>query len=355
MVSVTLKNITKRFGDVIALKNISFKADDNKIVTLLGPSGCGKTTTLRIIAGFTTPDSGDVLFDNRSVINDPPQKRNIGFVFQNIALFPHMTAFDNISFGLETRNWSKEKIKLRVKELAEMLHIESLLTRYPRELSVGQQQRVAIARALAPNPDVLLLDEPLSALDINLRDELRLEIKRIQKTLGTTMIYVTHDLSDAFSIGDKIVILNNGEIQQIGTPYEIYFNPKTEFVAKFLQVTNFFEGTIISIENKFAKVDVNGHIFLIECKQNFVKKEKITFIVRPEDFMINPIKSLENIFEVTIDSFNFKGSFVEINATFESMMLKILTTSKEIIPLLVKGTKLKVGFSPKVISIIQNS
>jgi len=358
MVSVTLDGVTKRFGDVVALNKVSFTAEHGNLVVLLGPSGCGKTTTLRIIAGFINPDSGDVLFDGVSVLDKPPKDRNIGFVFQTIALFPHMTAFENIAFGLETRNWEKQRIKTRVLELAKLFHIDTLLDRYPRELSVGQQQRVAIARALAPNPNVLLLDEPLSALDVNLRDELKLEIKKVQEKLKTTMIYVTHDLTEAFSIGNKIVILKDGEVQQIGSPLEIYYSPKNRFVVDFLQVTNMFTGEIKEFSDKYAVIDVNGSTFRILLRKPMQIGKKITFIVRPEDLILNPSHAnqlFDNIFEMVVENVDFKGPFMEVLGRFEDMRIRILTTSKNYLPKLKSGMKINVGFSSSTVSILQNS
>jgi len=234
MVKIILENITKKFGDFTALRGISLEVDDGEFMALLGPSGSGKSTLLYTIAGIYRPTSGRVYFDDRDVTNVPPKDRNVGLVFQNWALYPHMTVFKNIAFPLELRKVPKDEIERKVREVADMLRIGSLLDRYPWQLSGGQQQRVAIARALVKEPDVLLLDEPLSNLDALLRLEVRAELKRLQKELGITAVYVTHDQAEALAMADRIAVIREGTILQVGTPDEVYYKPRYRFVGGFL-------------------------------------------------------------------------------------------------------------------------
>lgn len=235
MVGVELERVTKRFGRVVAVNNVSLEVPDGRFYVLLGPSGSGKTTLLYLVAGIYKPTSGRILFGGRDVTRMPPSERNVGLVFQNYALYPHMTVYDNIAFPLRLRkDASKGSVDSRVREVAKLLRIEELLDRYPSQLSGGQQQRVALARALVKEPSVLLLDEPLSNLDALLRVHIRSELKRLQRELGITAIYVTHDQSEAMALADRIVVLNTGVVQQVGSPDEIYENPRNVFVASFI-------------------------------------------------------------------------------------------------------------------------
>ncbi len=234
MVRIALEGITKRFGDFTALRSITLKINDKEFMALLGPSGSGKSTLLYTIAGIYRPTEGRIYFDGKDITDIPPKDRNVGLVFQNWALYPHMKVFDNIAFPLELRKAPKQDIEAKVREVSQMLHIEDLLDRYPWQLSGGQQQRVAIARALVKEPDVLLLDEPLSNLDALLRIEVRAELKRLQKELGITAVYVTHDQAEALAMADRIAVIRAGKILQVGTPDEVYYRPKYRFVGGFL-------------------------------------------------------------------------------------------------------------------------
>jgi thiamine transport system ATP-binding protein len=280
---VTVKDVTKRFGTTIALENVSLEVGDGELVALVGPSGCGKTTLLRLIAGFEAPDAGDILFDGRSVLGVPPERRGIGLVFQNYALFPHMTVFQNVAYGLKFRpnpptpfpkreggaplphpfplrlrrgsgRGKRGRGRGRVRELLELVGLSGLEDRMPSELSAGQQQRVALARALAPNPQVLLLDEPLSALDAKLRERLRLEIKKIQRTLKITTVYVTHDQEEALAVADRVAVMSVAHLEQIGTPHEVYNTPATEFVARFIGRGNILPGELVGADAKHVLV-----------------------------------------------------------------------------------------------------
>jgi ABC-type Fe3+/spermidine/putrescine transport system ATPase subunit len=242
--NLLLENVSKEFNRLAAVKEVSLEIGEGEFVTLLGPSGCGKTTTLRMIAGFETPTSGRIRYDGR-VINDLiPQRRNFGIVFQSYALFPHMKVRENVAFGLKMHRYPKDRIRARVAELLAMVGLEGHEEKYPPELSGGMQQRVALARALAPSPEVILLDEPLSALDAKIRVKLRAEIKQLQTDLGITTIYVTHDQEEALSISDRVVVMNQGRIEQIDRPLDIYKNPRSRYVADFVGTSNFFDGEL---------------------------------------------------------------------------------------------------------------
>ncbi len=274
MVSVELREILKILGD-FRLEIESLKAKEGEFLTLLGPSGCGKTTTLRIIAGFEKPDKGEVLFNSKVMNEIPPYERNIGIVFQDYALFPHMTVFKNIAFGLELRKLPRGEIEKKVRWALKLVGLEGFENRYPEQLSGGQQQRVALARALVIEPEVLLLDEPLSNLDAKIRERLRGEIKRIQKELSITTIYVTHDQEEAMAISDRIAVMNDGRIEQVGKALELYYNPKTEFVAKFLGLSN-----ILELEAE------NGKACLGKLCFNVGKDGKVRIFFRPESVYI---------------------------------------------------------------------
>jgi len=242
-----IRNLKKTFGKVPAVDNVSLAVNSGQLVSFLGPSGCGKTTTLRMIAGLEHPDSGDILVNGKSVLSLAPWKRNCGFVFQSYALFPHMTVRENIAYGLRLRKWPQDRIEQKIDSVVRLLGIENLLDRKPKQISGGQQQRVAVARALAIEPDILLMDEPLANLDAKLRDKIRIELRQIQKNTGVTTVYVTHDQEEAFALSDFIVIMNQGKIEQMGTPYEIFTKPATEFVAGFVGNSNMVRGRVESL------------------------------------------------------------------------------------------------------------
>ena len=256
--AVELSAIAKRFGAVTAVHKMDLTIDEGSFVTLLGPSGCGKTTTLRMIAGLLDPSEGEITIKGRSVTRTPIHKRNLGIVFQNYALFPHKTIYDNVAFGLKYRNESQSAIDAKVRQALDLVQLPDLSRRFPRELSGGQQQRIALARAIVIEPDVLLLDEPLSALDANLREDMRVELKRIQAQLGITTIFVTHDQSEALAMSDSIVVMSKGHIEQVGDPEEVYVNPASAFVARFLGNSNLLQGRIASRSGNEVEVIVDG-------------------------------------------------------------------------------------------------
>ena len=301
---IELKNINKKYDNNIVLNNLSLSIKKNEFVTLLGPSGCGKTTTLKIIAGFENADSGTVLFKNEDISTLPPFKRQLNTVFQKYALFPHMNVYDNIAFGLVIKKLPKSEIDKKVKDILSMVSLSGFEKRSIDSLSGGQQQRVAIARALVNEPEVLLLDEPLGALDLKLRKEMQYELKRIQQEVGITFIYVTHDQEEALTMSDKIVIMKGGEIQQVGTPQEIYNEPVNKYVANFIGESNVISGVMI----EDYKVKFDDQIF--DCVDfGFKPNEKVDVVLRPEDIDIVPLEQGKITGEVL--SVLFKGVWNE--------------------------------------------
>ena len=256
--AVELKSVVKRYGDFTAVHKTDLDIPEGSFLTLLGPSGCGKTTTLRMIAGLTGITEGDILIKSRRVNDLPIHKRNLGIVFQNYALFPHRTVQQNVAFGLKYRNTPKEEAERRVREALELVQLPQMADRMPAQLSGGQQQRIALARSIVIQPDVLLLDEPLSALDANLREDMRIELKRIQHTLGITTVFVTHDQSEALAMSDRIVVMSAGHVEQVGSPEEVYNRPSSEFVARFLGNSNILTGTVIDAAGPAAKLELDG-------------------------------------------------------------------------------------------------
>lgn len=287
MESLVIKDLEKKFGDVEVLKKINLNVEEGEFVSLLGPSGCGKTTTLRIIAGLLEKSGGEVIINGNNVENVPVHKRNNGMVFQNYALFPHMTVAQNVEYGLKQQKVPKAERKKKVKEGLELVHLEWLGDRYPKQLSGGQQQRVALARALVLKPNLLLLDEPLSNLDAKLREEMQVEIRNIQKKLNVTTIFVTHDQKEALSMSDKIAVMNKGMIEQYGTPEEIYENPKTEFVATFLGYSNLVRGTVESMEGDILTASSNFGQIRMQRKDGLSIGSRILGSVRPERMVLS--------------------------------------------------------------------
>ena len=288
MVKVTVEGLIKKFGEVVAVDDASFEAKERCFLTLLGPSGCGKTTILRCIAGLEVPDAGRICFDSievtlgRNIV--PPERRQVGMVFQSYAVWPHMTVFDNIAFPLKIRKMSSSEIKNRVAKILDVVKLSGLEHRYATQLSGGQQQRVALARALVYDPNVLLLDEPLSNLDAKLRESMRLELKEIQKSLGITTIYVTHDQLEAMVLSDTIVVLDKGKVQQIGTPKELYERPANKFVAEFVGSSNLIEGKIVELQKAENLAVVDTPIGLITCYNvwNLSEGSRVLIAIRPE-------------------------------------------------------------------------
>jgi spermidine/putrescine ABC transporter ATP-binding subunit len=281
--AINLIKVTKKFGSVIAVDSVSLQIPRGKFLTLLGSSGSGKSTILMMIAGFYEPNTGEILLEGELVTPIPPYKRNIGMVFQNYALWPHMSVFKNVAFPLKMHKTPRGEINTKVKEVLELIQLRGFENRLPRELSGGQQQRVALARALVFNPKVLLMDEPLGALDKKLREHMQIELRKIQQNLGITVVYVTHDQEEALTMSDSIVVLDEGKIQQIGSPKELYERPKTKFVADFIGESNIIEGVITKNENGFLTIYINDiAYFKIQKTIDYKINKKLLVAVRPE-------------------------------------------------------------------------
>src|SRR5215216_1815499 len=300
MAYLTLSNISKQFGDSYAVQDFNLDVEKGEFVSFLGPSGCGKTTTLRMVAGFEIPTTGTIKLGGADITNKAPNQRNVGMVFQSYALFPNMNVSQNIGFGLRVRKASEAEIKERVKEMVSLVNLEKHADKYPFQLSGGQQQRVSLARALAISPQVLLLDEPLSALDAKIRVSLRAEIRAIQKRLGITAVFVTHDQEEALSISDRIVVMNTGVIEQVGTPFQIYNFPETEFVANFVGSLN----TTVAAVTDPAKglVSVDSVQFISAAKMDDLKKgDNVRIAIRPERFSFASEVKKANVVDCRIE------------------------------------------------------
>jgi len=342
-VIIDLKNISVSFDGQPILKDLNLYIRDGEFITLLGPSGCGKTTTLRIIAGFLEPDSGEVIFEGKVINGVPAYKRQVNTIFQRYALFPHLNVFDNIAFGLKQQKKSKAEIQKTVEEMLALVNLKGFEKRNIASLSGGQQQRVAIARALAVKPRVLLLDEPLGALDLKLRKDMQVELKNIQQRLGITFIYVTHDQEEALSMSDTIVVMDSGEIQQIGTPTDIYNEPKNAFVADFIGESNILDG----IMHGDFSVEFQGIKF--QCvDKGFGKEEPVDVVVRPEDVDIVPVEEGMLCGEVT--SVTFKGVHYEIIVDIDGFKWMIQTTDYSAV-----GDKIGISIKPEEIQVMKKS
>ena len=313
MISVSFDSVSKKFDRVNALDNVSLDIRAGELFFLLGPSGCGKTTALRTVAGFYTPDGGSICFDDRDMTKVPPHKRNTGMVFQNYALWPHLTARGNVEYGLKVRKTPRDEMKRRVDEALEMVRLGNLGERYPNELSGGQQQRVALARALVIRPDVLLLDEPLSNLDAQLRLEMRREIKRLHEATGVTAIYVTHDQNEALSIADRMAIMRDGKVMQVGAPREIYRRPNSRFVAEFIGETNFLPGVLKEQSAEGCLVETPVGPLRAATPENIATGAEVWCSIRPEAWRIGAAGS--NSFAARIESTTYLGETEQLAAT----------------------------------------
>jgi putative spermidine/putrescine transport system ATP-binding protein len=306
MATVSLQGVTKRYGQVVAVSNVTLDVDDGEFVALLGPSGCGKTTTLQILAGFVEATSGDILIEGKPMRGIPPHKRNIGVVFQNYALFPHLTVFDNVAFGLKMRNVERAQVVGRVRRALDLVQLKGLDQRYSRELSGGQQQRVALARALVIEPEVLLLDEPLSNLDANLREQMRFEIREIQKRIGITTVFVTHDQTEAMAAADRMVVMSKGEIRQIGTAREIYERPRDLFVATFIGQANLLGGKVAGVREGEVEIALDvGQPAVARHGGHAQVGDATSLALRPEDF--------ELATEENLSKNNLRGRVIRVN------------------------------------------
>lgn len=343
-VIISLQDVDKNFDDERVVKKLNLSVEEGEFLTMLGPSGCGKTTTLRMIAGFEDPTSGQIFLEGRDVEGKKPNERDVNTVFQNYALFPHMNVFDNIAFGLVEKKVKKDEIRRRVEEMIKLVRLDGLEKRMPSQMSGGQKQRVAIARALVNRPKVLLLDEPLGALDLKLRKQMQVELKHLQKQLGITFIYVTHDQEEALTMSDRIAVMNRGNLEQVGTPEEIYNHPETKFVADFIGESNIIEGYIEEMSEDSIEVTMESGKARIG-ETGYRLEEMVYLCVRPENLKLSTEQ---------VEGFRFRGQVREhifvgsINKTMVEMpngqMLKAETPAEdELIPV---GTVVNVYWNP---------
>ena len=343
---VIIKNAVKRYGDFTALHGVSLNIEKGEFFTLLGPSGCGKTTLLRMIAGFNSIEGGDFYFGENRINDVPAHKRDIGMVFQNYAIFPHLTVEENVAYGLKARKVDKKEIDRRVKEALELVQIAPLATRKPSELSGGQQQRVALARAFVIEPSVLLMDEPLSNLDAKLRVQMRSIIKKLQRRLGITTIYVTHDQEEALAISDRIAVMNQGRVMQVGTPSEIYAKPENPFVAGFIGVSNFLNCDVTRCEGGMAKVSIKGELDIdVPVRKNYTGKAQLS--ARPEQLFFSETGMPGKVMFST-----FLGDFIEYEVElFDGQTLIINEYTKDTAKVHEVGEKVFISFDATRISL----
>lgn len=323
---VELKGVSKYYHDHVVLQNISLEVRNGEFLTLLGPSGCGKTTLLRLISGFEEPNNGTITIDGRDISGLPPQERHVNTVFQSYALFPHMNVFDNVAFGLRCKRLNKDEIQHRVMDALRMVKLDHLALRKPHQLSGGQQQRVAIARAVVNKPLVLLLDEPLSSLDYRLRKNMQMELKQLQEQLGITFIFVTHDQEEALSMSDRVVVMHEGTVEQVGTPREVYEEPCNLQVANFIGEANIFDTEVIAADEKTIEVQVEGKNFKLKNRRKYTADQKLYVLVRPEDLQVWAPSEVENedtsqMFPGVVEQVNYKGVTVDLMIRLNSNKL----------------------------------
>jgi iron(III) transport system ATP-binding protein len=333
MAFIEIQNLFKRFKDVVAVNRIQLEISKGEMLTLLGPSGCGKTTTLRCIAGLERPEEGDIVIDGQPMLSQgfvPPSKRGIGMVFQNYAVWPHMKVFSNIVYGLKLEKISREQIKERAQQVVGLVGLQGLEDRYPAQLSGGQQQRVALARALVSNPKVLLLDEPLSNLDAKLREELRFEIKSLVRRMGITAVYVTHDQAEAMVISDRIVVMESGNLVQIGTPAEIYQKPANRFVADFIGTMNFMSGEVVQVlqdtDQVFVRTEFSEKMVCMTPDSTVAAPgSRVYASIRPEDVQVftEPPQDRANLFKGTIAHKAYLGNFLFLFVNVDDTMIRV--------------------------------
>jgi len=333
---VQFKGILKRFGKVMAVEKMDFDIEEGSLVTLLGPSGCGKTTLLRMVAGLEEPTEGDIFIKGKRINDTPIHKRNLGMIFQNYALFPHKTIFENVAFGLKYRHVSKDETREKVTRALEMVRLPGVENRMPSQLSGGQQQRIAMARAIVIEPDVLLMDEPLSALDENLREAMRREVDNLQRLLGVTTIFVTHDQREALSMSDKVLVMKDGRKQQEGSPEAVYNEPANHFVANFLGHSNFIAGEVVAVDDRRVDIRIEtGDVLFAENKGGFSKGDRVEIIVRAQRFDAFPKEAFKpaegmNHFEGRIKDRSYMGGevsyFIELGADREIHIISMMRT-----------------------------
>lgn len=349
MADLRLLNLGKQFGKTMAVENLDLEIHDGEIMTLLGPSGCGKTTTLRCIAGLLKPDEGEIYLGEKRITDLPPERRGVGLVFQNYALWPHMTVYQNLAFGLQLKKVSREEAKERIDEALAMVRLSGFEERYPRQLSGGQQQRVALARALVIEPSLLLLDEPLSNLDAQLREEMRFEIRELQKKLGVTSVYVTHDQAEALVLSDRIAILHDGRLVQVGTPEEIYNRPGNRFVAGFIGLTSFVEGVVKRFEDgqTYAIVETADRLAIRARAAGLALDQQVTLAIRPEHMEVCGEGALPpppaNLFQGKVLRGAYLGDIIDYRIQVGNWTLRAHTPTDQVLN---PGQVVWLAFSP---------
>ena len=318
---IELRSVSRCFDHLWALRDVDLRIERGEFLTLLGPSGCGKTTLLRLLAGFDRPTTGEVHIGGIDMTAVPPEKRPVNTVFQSYALFPHMTVFDNVAFGPRIKKWEREVIDRRVGEVLRMVNLESCADRKPHQLSGGQQQRVAIARAVVNEPLVLLLDEPLNALDFKLRKAMQIELKQLQRSLGITFVFVTHDQEEALSMSNRVVVMDAGRIEQVGTPREIYEAPRNLFVARFVGETNILDGDVVAVNGRHMQVKLEGRVITLDYPESLQVYDRVHVLVRPEDLRVrrrDEAPDGSRMFPATIGEVIYKGTTVDLVVRLDS-------------------------------------
>ncbi len=324
MPDVRIENVTKKFGKLVAVDDVSLHVHDKEYFALLGPSGCGKTTLLRLIAGLIQPDEGKIYIGDKLVNDVPPEDRDIGFVFQTFALFPHMDAWNNVIYGPRVKGFDMKKAGTIGHEVLEMVRLDKRLDAFPNELSGGMMQRIAVARALAAGARLLLLDEPLGQLDAKVRNDLRYEIRKMTKDLGLTAIHVTHDQAEAMAISDKIAVMKKGKIKQVGTPIELYMSPENVFVANFIGESNFLEGYVLERDNKETLIELRGGIRVQAVSNGLNKGERVVLAIRPEAFVVENGMKGKNSISGVVERVTFEGTNVRYEIVLENQDMIVI-------------------------------
>jgi len=353
MIHLTLSNISKEYGSTTVVQDFNLEVEKGEFVSFLGPSGCGKTTTLRMVAGFEIPTTGTITMDGVDITKNAPNQRNVGMIFQAYALFPNMTVAQNIGFGLQIRRESKSVIKQRVEEMLALIRLERHADKYPFQLSGGQQQRVALARALANQPQVLLLDEPLSALDAKIRVQLRAEIRAIQRKTGITAIFVTHDQEEALSISDRVVVMYEGKMEQVGTPFEIYNFPQTAFVANFVGTLNMAAAEVTDPAKNLISID-GIQMESAEDLKDKQKGDKVNIAIRPERFSFASDGKKANVMDCRIENITYLGSVVRIRVSIGDTKFNIDTFNNPFLELPKIGDTSQVTCSREAVLVLKN-
>jgi len=347
MPDVRVENVTKRFGKLVAVNNVSLHIHDKEYFALLGPSGCGKTTLLRLIAGLIQPDEGKIYIEDKLVNDVPPEDRDVGFVFQTFALFPHMNAWNNVTYGPRVKGFNMKEASTIGHEVLEMVKLHERMDAFPSELSGGMMQRVAVARALAAGAKLLLLDEPLGQLDAKVRNELRYDIRRMSKDLGLTAIHVTHDQSEAMAISDRIAVMKKGTIKQVGTPSELYMAPQNVFVANFIGESNFLEGYVMNVGSKETTVEIRGEIEVQTVNDSVKNGERVVLAIRPETFELEKGKrSDKNTISGSVERVTFEGTNIRYEIRLENEDMVVVVKTSMMGEWFNMGEKVTVSFAP---------